>query len=43
VDIKNEKRKRADKNDNKLAISGSIEDVIRLSTTPYTPKPKKVD
>ena len=35
------KKKRADKYDNKLAINGSFEDVIKVSVTPGKPKPVK--
>jgi hypothetical protein len=37
-----EKKKRADKYDEKLAINGSFEEVIKVMVTP-TPAPKKVD
>jgi hypothetical protein len=38
-----EKKKRATKYDEKLAINASFDDIKKLSATPYTPKPKKVD
>jgi hypothetical protein len=37
------KKKRADKYDNKLAINGSFEDVIKAMFTPTKQEPKKVD
>ena len=36
-----EKKKRATKYDEKLAINGSFEEVIKLSATPYKPKKEK--
>jgi hypothetical protein len=36
------KKKRASKYDEKLAIKGSFEDVIKVSTN-YTPKEKKIN
>jgi hypothetical protein len=36
-----EKKKRATKYDEKLAINASFDDIIKLSATPYTPAPKK--
>lgn len=38
-----EKKKRATKYDEKLAINASFDDIIKLSAEPYTPKPKKVN
>jgi hypothetical protein len=35
------KKKRADECDNKLAIDGSFEDVIKVSVAPSRPEPKK--
>jgi hypothetical protein len=37
------KKKRADKYDNKLAINGSFDDVIKVSVTPSLTQPKKVN
>jgi len=36
------KKKRSDKYDNKLAITGSFEDVIKVSVTPGKPVTKPV-
>jgi hypothetical protein len=36
-----EKKKRATKYDEKLAINASFDDIIKLSAEPYTPAPKK--
>ena len=37
------KKKRADKYDNKLAINGSFEDVVKVSVTPGKPVTKPVN
>jgi hypothetical protein len=37
------KKKRADKYDSKLAITGSFDDVIKVSVTPQKQEPKKAD
>jgi hypothetical protein len=37
------KKKRASKYDEKLAINGSFEDVIKVSVTPGKQEPKKVE
>jgi len=37
------KKPRAKKYDEKLAVKGSFEDVIKLSVTPQKPEPKKID
>jgi hypothetical protein len=36
------KKKRASKYDTKLAINATFEEIIKVSATPYTPKPKPV-
>jgi hypothetical protein len=35
------KKKRADKYDTKLAINASFDEIIKVSTEPYTPRDKK--
>ncbi|HMC84376.1 MAG TPA: hypothetical protein VKI61_02580 [Chitinophagaceae bacterium] len=37
------KKKRASKYDTKLAINASLDEIIKVSATAYTPSPKKVD
>jgi hypothetical protein len=37
------KKKRASKYDTKLAINASFDEIIKVSVTPYTPSPKKID
>jgi hypothetical protein len=36
------KKKLSNKYDNKLAITGSFEDIIKISAEPYAPKPKPI-
>ena len=38
-----EKKKRASKYDEKLAINASFDEIIKVSATPYKPETKKVD
>jgi hypothetical protein len=35
------KKKRADKYDTKLAINATFDEIIKVSTEPYTPKDEK--